>query len=284
MANIRLIWDNAIDRAALIASSESGSLVVANLLSNLKAQVWRAQNVNAGVVCTWPTLETVSCVVAAFNNLTPQATMRVFGYTLETDATPAFDTGAVACAAPPGLGQFLWGAALGENFYQRGGASLFSYGYGGYGVVWIPGNFAVRKLEVHIYDLDNPDGYIEVGRLIAGPAWSPRYNFNFGHSVTFVDSSKNKRTEAGDLRGERGPKWRRIEFELGNMDSEDRASMLRLIRLNGTTEPLFVSLFPEDTDKLLEQSYQLWGKLADSAPLAQPNYDVYTTRIAMEEV
>lgn len=284
MSNIRIIWDNAVDRATLVASSESGSLVAANLLSNLKAKVWRATNVNAGVVSTWTTPETVSCVVTAFNNLTPQATMRAVGYTFATDLVPAFDTGLIACAAAPGLGQFMWGAPLGENFYQRGGASLFAYGYGGYGVLWIPGNFAVRRLEVQIYDLDNPDTYIEVGRLIAGPVWSPKYNFSFGHSVTFVDSSKNKRTESGDLRGERGPKWRRIEFELGNMDSEDRASLLRLMRLNGTTEPLFVSLFPEDSDTLLEQSYQLWGKFAESAQMSQPNYDIYAARVAVEEV
>jgi hypothetical protein len=220
----------------------------------------------------------------AFNNFTAQATMRAVGYSHETDLFPSFDTGAVECAAAPGLGQFLWGAPLGENFYQRGGASLFSYGYGGYGVVWIPGNHAVRKLEVHFFDLDNPDTYIEVGRLIAGPVWSPRYNFSFGHNVAFIDSSKNKRTEAGDLRGERGPKWRRIEFELANMNSEDRAALLRLARFNGTTEPLFVSLFPESDDTLLEQSYQMWGKFADSTQLSQPNYDVYVARVAMEEV
>jgi len=284
MSNIRLIWDNAVDRASLIASSEAGSLVVANLYSDLKAKVWRALDVNAGVVCMWPQAETISCVVAAFNNLTSLATMRVVGYTYETDVRPIFDTGAVQCAAPPGLGQFMWGSPLGENFYQRGGSSLFAYGYGGYGVVWIPGNHAVRKLEVHLFDLDNPDTYIEVGRLIAGPVWSPRYNFNFGHNVTYVDSSRRTRTEAGDLRGERGPKWRRIEFELSNMDSQDRAAMLRLARVNGTTESLFVSLFPESDDKLLEQSYQLWGKFADSVQLSQPNYDIYTARVAMEEV
>jgi len=284
MSNIRMVWDNAIDRATLVASSESGSLVATNLLSNLKAKVWRATNVNAGVVCTWPKPEPISCVVAAFNNLTAEATMRAFGYTFETDLTPAFDTGAVPCAAPPGLGQFLWGSPLGENFYQRGGASLFAYGYGGYGVVWVPGSHAVRKLEVHFYDLNNPDTYVEVGRLIAGPVWSPTYNFNFGHSVTYVDSSKSRRTESGDLRGERGPKWRRIEFELANMNAEDRASMLRMIRYNGMTEPLFVSLFPEDNDTLLEQSYQMWGKFTDSPPLSQSNYDQYVARVAMEEV
>jgi hypothetical protein len=86
------------------------------------------------------------------------------------------------------------------------------------------------------------------------------------------------------LRGERGPKWRRIEFELGNMNSEDRAALLRMIRLNGVTEPMFMSLFPEDDDTLLEQSYQLWGKFADSPQLSQPNYHIYAARVAVEEM
>jgi hypothetical protein len=284
VSNIRIVWDNAIDRATIVASSEAGALVAANLRSNLKAKVWRAADVNAGVVCTWTNAEPISCVVAAFNNLTAQATMRAIGYTRDTDLQPAFDTGLVECAAAPGLGQFLWGSPLGENFYNRGGASLFAYGYGGYGVLWIPGAYAVRRLEVHFFDLNNPDTYIEVGRLIAGSVWSPTYNFNFGHSVTYVDSSRNKRTESGDLRGERGPKWRRIEFELSNMNSEDRASLMRFIRLNGTTEPMFVSLFPESEDTLLEQSYQLWCKFAENTQLSQANYDQYVARVAMEEV
>jgi len=244
VSNIRIVWDNAIDRATIVASSEAGALVAANLRSNLKAKVWRAADVNAGVVCTWTNAEPISCVVAAFNNLTAQATMRAIGYTRDTDLQPAFDTGLVECAAAPGLGQFLWGSPLGENFYNRGGASLFAYGYGGYGVLWIPGAYAVRRLEVHIFDLNNPDTYIEVGRLIAGSVWSPTYNFNFGHSVTYV----------------------------------------RFIRLNGTTEPMFVSLFPESEDTLLEQSYQLWCKFAENTQLSQANYDQYVARVAMEEV
>jgi len=68
------------------------------------------------------------------------------------------------------------------------------------------------------------------------------------------------------------------------MNSEDRASLMRFIRLNGTTEPMFVSLFPESEDTLLEQSYQLWCKFAENTQLSQANYDQYVARVAMEEV
>lgn len=284
MSNMRIVWDNAADRGRIAATSEAGQLVAANLRNNLKSKVWRALSTKASIVLGWDTPEPVGCVVLAFNNLTARATMQIRGYTWEDSLIPEYDSGAVECAPPPALGQFQWGSPLGENFYRRGGASLFAYGYGGYGVVWVPGGRAFRRMEVHISDPNNPDTYIEVGRLITGPWWAPQYNFDFNHSVGFEDSTQNRRTEGGDLRGEKAAKWRTIEFSLSNMKAEDRSAMLRLIRLYGVSEPLFISLFPENEDKMLEQSYQLWGKFSDSGKLTQPRYDFYATRLSVEEM
>lgn len=282
--NLRIVWDNAADRGTIATSSEAGQLGAINLRSNLKSRVWRGLELEAAVVCQWTDPEPIGCVVLAFNNFTPRATMRVRGYRYATDLIPEFDSGDVLCAPPPGLGQFAWGTPMGENFYQRGGASLFAYGYGGYGTVWVPGGRAFRKMDIRINDVNNPDGYLEAGRLICGPWWTPLHNFNFGHNVTFVDSTQNKRTEAGDLRGERAAKWRRIECDLQYMDAQDRAMMMRLFRSHGVSDPIFISLFPENDDSLLEQSYQLWGKFADSAPLSQPQYDAYATKLVVEEM
>lgn len=79
-------------------------------------------------------------------------------------------------------------------------------------------------------------------------------------------------------------KWRIIDFSLSNMNSEDRAAMMRMVRLHGVSEPFFISLFPESEDKLLEQSYQLWGKLTEPGKLSQPRYDVYSSRLTVEEM
>lgn len=282
-SNIRIVWDNAADRAAIAASSEAGNLFASNLRTNLKSKVWRGSSPSEGLVLTWPDPEPVDVVVLAFNNMTAQATMRVRGYTQTISPIPVFDTGDVECQPPAPLGAFGWGGPFGENFYERGGASLFAYGYGAYAVVWIPGGHAVRKLEILVNDPDNPDGYIEAGRLIVGPYWTPLHNFSFGHSVSFPELTQNKRSEAGDLRGERGAKWRRIDFDLQYMDEEDRSMMLRMLRRAGLSQPLFISLFPENEDAAKEQSYQLFGKFADTARVSQPNFDIYATSLAVEE-
>lgn len=284
MSNMRIVWDNAADRGSIAATSEAGQLVAANLRNNLKSKVWRALSTEASIILAWDTPEPIGAVVLAFNNLTSKATVRIKGYTWSDSMIPEYNSGAVECAPAPALGQFQWGTPLGENFYKRGGASLFAYGYGGYGVVWVPGGRAFRRMEIRISDPDNPDTYIEVGRLIAGPWWSPMYNFDFNHSVTMYDSTENKRTGGGDLRGEKMAKWRIIDFSLSNMNSEDRAAMMRMVRLHGVSEPFFISLFPESEDKLLEQSYQLWGKLTEPGKLSQPRYDVYSSRLTVEEM
>lgn len=282
--NIRILFNNVADEGELVASSEAGTLVAANLRSNLKSNVWRGLGTSEALACVWDDPRPVGVVVLAFNNFTASATVRVRGFTRDDDLAAHFDTGDVQCAPPGKLGQFPWGMPLGENFYARGGASLFAYGYGGYGVVWMPDAKAVRKLEIFINDPDNPDGYVEAGRLIVGPWWSPKYNFDFNHSISFQDATQNKRTEAGDLRGEEGAKWRRVEFAVSNMDAEDRAGLLQIIRRHGLSKPVFVSLFPENGDTLLEQSYQLWGKFAETSKLSQPNYDVYAAPLAIEEM
>jgi hypothetical protein len=307
MPNLRIVWDNAADRGQIAASSEaqanaasggggsgqggvslgsvSGPLPVANLRSNLQSKVWRATTGKASIVCQWDIYEPVGCVVLAFNNMTAQAKVRVRGYTQPDNLYPEFDTGFVTPSPGPSLGQFQWGSPLGDNFYARGGGSLFAYGYGSYHTVWIPEGRAVKKLEIAIDDTDNPDTFIEIGRLIVGPYWTPKHNFDFGHSLEFTDTSKGGRTEAGDLRHERGPKFRRIDMSLSNMLAEDRAALMRLIRLKGATEPVFLSMFPENDDVLLEQSYQLWGKFADGGGrIMNPRYDVYSTSLSFEEM
>lgn len=282
--NIRIVFDNAADRATIAASSQAGQLVAANLKTNLKSHVWRGLTPRESLVVSWDRPEPVGVVVLAFNNMTAQGTIRLKGYTRNSDLFPEVDIGPVLAAPPAGLGQFGWGMPLGSNFYERGGASLFAYGYGSYAVLWVPQGRALRKLEIVLTDLDNPDGYIEAGRLIVGPYWSPEYNFDFNHQIVPVDSTQNRRTEAGDLRGELSPKWRKINFSLSNMDAEDRAAMLRILRRHGTSRPVFISLFPENADPVLEQAYSLWGKFVEDVPVSQPNFDVYAASASVEEM
>ena len=77
MANLRIIYDNAADRATLTASTTAGTLGVANLQNNRKGRPWRATGTTARLGATWAAPERIGGVFLPFCNLSPTATMRV---------------------------------------------------------------------------------------------------------------------------------------------------------------------------------------------------------------
>jgi hypothetical protein len=77
MSNLRIVSDNAVDRATLSASSAAGGLVAVNLLTDAKSEVWRATGIAASIHATWSTLETIQAVAIPFCNWSPTASMRV---------------------------------------------------------------------------------------------------------------------------------------------------------------------------------------------------------------
>lgn len=55
MANLRIIYDNAADRATLTASTTAGALAATNLQRDEKAAIWRSTDTTATLTATWAT-------------------------------------------------------------------------------------------------------------------------------------------------------------------------------------------------------------------------------------
>lgn len=277
MPNLRIIFDNAADRAALAASSTAGAMTVDRMQTEIKADVWRSTGPSATLTASWPTLETIGCVALPFCNLTSLATLRVRGYVNQGDAVPLFDTGAVFACPAPVLGLWNWGT-------QGLGSNAFAYGGGSYGRVWIPVPGAVRKLVVDIDDGTNPAGYIEASRLVCGGYWEPAENADYGAPATPVDSSRHFRSEAGDLLTDIGTRHRKQSVSLTGMGPVDRATFWRIVLGNGMPRPVFFSLYPNNVDALLEQEHQIYGKLSTLAALTTPSFQRYASSLDLEEI
>ena len=293
--NLRIIYQNLIDSATIIASSTAGVTSTANLAKDTKSLVWRSQtssttSVKANLVVT--TASTiVGGVMLPFCNLTSLAKIRVRGYvgavptlggTIDIPTTTAtgtliFDSGNIDAAPYQILGMWEWGALpLGVNSY--------SYGGGTYGRVWIPAQAACTSLLIEITDT-NPDRYIELSRLVIGPYWSPKYNTSFGLSSSSKDLSTHERSESGDLITIRGARFRSMQFDLQWLTPQDRLQFTRILKGNGMPKALFISIFPdniEDWDK--EQTHQIYGKLSQLNDLQHPMFGIYSTTIDIEEI
>lgn len=276
MANLRIIHDNAADRAALGASSQAGTLGPANLQHERKSAVLRSVGAALSITATLPLAEIVGGVVLAFCNLTANATIRVRGFAEPGDAAPVIDTGQLlACAYGP-LGAWEWGAAaLAVN--------AFSFGGGTYARAWFPRTTA-RHWAIDLADPGNPAGYIECSRLVMGNYWEPDVNASYGASVTPVDTSTQYRKGSGEQGVEAGSAYRKLSLPLEHMTPLDRAAAWRLVRGSGKRLPILVSLFPGDADPELEQTHQLYGRLSVLAAIPTPYFKTYATSLDIEEL
>jgi hypothetical protein len=277
MPNLRIIYDNAADRATLTASSSADAMTADRLLTDIKSDVWRSTGTTATITATWQVAEAIGGVVLPFCNLTPRATLRVRGYASAGDGVPSFDTGVVEACPAPVLGLWDWGAVpLGSNAYTFGG--------GTYARAWMPVPGMVEKLVVDIVDDTNPAGYIEAARLVCGAYWEPRINAEFGAPVQAVDMSKHVRTDAGDLVTDVGTRHKTQSVSLAALSPVDRATLWSIVWGNGMCRPLFFSLYPDSDDARLEQTHQLYGKLSSTAAMNTPLFQQYATTLDIEEI
>jgi hypothetical protein len=278
MPNMRIIYNNAADRATLTASSSVGALVPANLKNDLKSAVWRSATAAAGVTpsarldLSWGAAEMVAGVALAYCNLTPQALVRVTG-SLDNWQTTKFDSGWIApCPAPS-----QWPAGT-------MGANSFAYGASNLGRAWLSAPAAVTALRIEITDAGNPGGYIEVSRLVCGGYWEPAKNPDYGASLQPVDASTNSRNDAGDLMSDAGTRSDKLSLSMSRMNQLDRAALLRILRGNGITKPVYISLFPGHADALFEQDHQLVGKLVETAAMSLPSYNIAAATLQIESI
>jgi hypothetical protein len=312
--NLRIIYQNILDLSTttLSASSTASAVTpVTNLKLDSKSQVWRSASTGvqntvgdttlfttrANLVIASSISNMIGGVMLPFCNLSSTATIRVRGYSGLTMAqpgtppttgtvpaggiagsTPVFDTGVVTACPYQNFGLWNWGSIpLGVNSY--------SYGGGTYGRVWIPNPGACTSLLIEIYDPICTNSYIEISRIVAGSYWSPKYNTSFGLSTGSQDLSAHERSESGDLITNRGIRYRNMKFDLNWLPPADRLEFTRILRGNGLPRPLFISLFPNNSDDLeKEQAHQIYGKLSTLQDITHPIFEMYSTSIEIEEI
>lgn len=272
--NLRIIYQNWADTAtSIVASTTAGSTTTANLKLDTKSKVWRSTSTTATLTVTFPIAKIVGGVVLPFCNLTSEARITI------RNGGPSGTIIANNILACPyqALGGWDWGALpLGVNAY--------SYGGGTYARAW----FTIQSatiLHITITDTNNSSGYLECSRLIIGSYWSPQYNTSFGIGVGSKDLSTHERTESGDLVSNRGVRYNSMTFDLKWLTATDRLQFTSILRGGGLPTPLFISLFPDNSeDYAQEQTYQIYGKFPQLSEISHPIFGMYSTQIEIEEI
>lgn len=273
---MRVAYVNKSDSANLVASSAVGGLVVSNLKTNYKTEVWRSASPNATLTITWPAGKIVSVVALPFCSLSSAATVRIKAYTLSSDTNPAYDSGVVVAIPPVPLTEWPWGSStLGVNSYAFGNKSTM--------VKWIPeGSYA--KIEIILSDALNPLGYIEAGRLFISSYYEFQINADWGAQAGVTDSSTQYRNDASDLLTDRSFQFKTLSFSLSSLKPLDRNQLSNIFKVAALSGPVLVSLLPEYTDAQLEQEYQIYGKLSNLSAISITQIDRFSGSVELQEV
>ena len=266
--NLRIVYQNLADTSTIAASTTAGATLASNLKIDPKPLIWRSTGTSATLIVTFAASSTVNCVVLPFCNLTTAAQIRVVGTGLNTGYVNACPY------TPPGA----WASTL-----IPAGASKYSYGGGTYARVYFA-PVTVSSLEITISDPTNTDGYIEASRLVVGNYWTPTHNTSFGLTFNPKDTSTNERSESGDLVTNRGITYNSMSFDLKYLNTTDKSQLLRLLKGNGKSKPLFISLFPEDEDTSKEGMHQVYGKLTELSGIQYAMFGIYSSTVDIEEV
>lgn len=276
MPSLRIVYDNAADRGTLTAGSAAISQL--NLITDSKTEIWRtaAATTTSWVAASWTNLEPIDCVAFPFCNFSPTATMKVTCYSDTAGTAQIYTTGFLSCTPPTAAKVF------GMTAIQA--TSAYAYGGGTTARLYFPVQ-QCRKVVVDIVDASNLQGYLEASRLVMGDYFETKYNAAYGDvSVTYEDTSKNFRSDAGNLLSDVGTRNKKLSVNLAVLLPADRANLWKLVSYVGTSVPVFMSVFADNVDKDLEQAYSVYGKITSMSAIAASNYNIYSAPLEVEGV
>lgn len=262
-----------IDAATITASSVEGLLAENHVQTIRPDQVWRA----TGCAAEWLAWDfgeatIVDALVGLAHNFSADAMWRyrLAGSAADVTADPAVDTGLVS----------VWPAS---GKPDDPGESPFSL------LTEING-LGYRYGRVDIEDPTNPDGFVQVGRLYAGPAFVPQINVDINPSLGLISPDEVGRTAFGQAYGDnRGPAARVMQVPMSGLDVDEmNAEMFELQRYLGLAKDFAFCLDPAATSHFHRYAGQFRFS-ALNAFTAQPVWNdsgrqLWQTTLALEEI
>ena len=271
MNNLRILTNNAADRATITVAGTAAGMGADKLKTDIKGEVCRVLGTSCSITLDWASLETAGVVVIPVSNLGPSSTIRARAYLDSGGTTLLADTGVLWAA--PGTILENW------DFSQDLNVNAFTDGIGAITACYFESQVACRKI---VIDITNPDGtFIDLARLVVGGYHEVQYNADYGATIGTLDMTKNSRAASGDIKTDWGPKSNTLQFDLNWVANTDRERIRQMIA-RGIGRFVFMSLFPENPDPVLERDYSIYGKPVQPGSMVFNNYNLHSTNIQIE--
>ena len=273
MSNVYLGWPNRMDEATVSGGDWLTALPLAHLLDRTPTVIARSTDceaVSTQFDLTLPAARSLRAFALVNHNLSTSAMFRVsLGSTLGGSEVLSsgwqpvwrinFDTDLLEWESDG-----WWDGDYDDDFVGHPFAALYL----------APATVSARYVRIEIADADNPDGYIQLGRVFLGGGISPVYGITYGMSDQWEDTSTAEAALGGSEYFDVRRRCRVARFELPylHQDSEFRQFHEMQRRLGTTGELLYLP----DTQNLSES--QLTGFVGRMRQLSAIEYPYYKAR------
>lgn len=114
----------------------------------------------------------------------------------------------------------------------------------------------LRYWQVTITDLSNPDGHVDVARLILAGGWQPSINMSRGARLGLETETERTLTDGGSAVYNDRPRRRTLDFDLALLPEDEALERgFDLQRLAGTSQQMFFVFDPADTTHMHRRSF-----------------------------
>lgn len=276
---------NRADEAILTTGSQETRLPVSNLQDRQIVKPWRTTT--TAISDTWiqadlQTARVTGAVALVRHNFSQGSQWRVLLSDDPTFSEPSkYDSGWLDVwpnieefgTLPWGV--FQWGGLLPEEVATE--ITLSAYHL-------LPAPAVARHLRVEISDAANPDGYLQVGRLVAGPAYVPSRAMLYGWSIGFEDPSVVSKSRGGQTWIDVQEKFRVLRFSLGNLNEDEVFGNIfdHLLRRKGISGDILVIPQRDRSDQYHNQA--IYGRMRVLDPITNSFYASFDTNFEVEEL
>jgi len=272
---------NYSDGGTLTVDDEVATLPASNLQDQQIVKIWRNTQTSAQIDVDFGQQRIVDFMALIRHNISQTGTIRWRLSAVSDFSTTVYDSGTIDAwpiveefgTLPWGV--FQWGGRLNPEVAAEYTISSFDV---------LTTAVQARYLRIDISDSLNADGYLQAGRLIAGPSYRPSVNYANGVQFEFVDESRITKSRGGQTFVDEVERYRVMRFELINLpENEMFGNVFNSIdRLRGVSKDILVIPQPAKSSTWITQN--IYGRIRQTQPITNSALTYYGRMIEVEEL
>lgn len=232
--NLRIIFDNVHDRASLTATTNA--LPIAYTQRSGRSYAWRSTNLNQQrITATLMPATYLDSLVIYQHNLSVGARVR---FEALLGGSVVADTGFRLPSEIKPLGEWVVGV---DPWGTSNLAMLPVRQF----VIWLPEITLCDSYRITIQDPQNPDGYMQIGRIFSGQYYSPENNAVYGMGFENEEFVDQVRTAGKSLRSVGEGSARVVSFDLDMLKKTGMEDLALLLMTNSKRKEVYVNMYPE---------------------------------------